>query len=210
VTPDRSALRADCARCSGLCCVATTGLVFRVFATMRGLHELLWLLLEAYALAGSGGLSDELNRAVDATEALTHANPQDLERLDLDAHRGSAAPLLREASRLAREADGPGADLDGADLVGADLRTAVHPARDLRAASLRSAVLLGADLRGADLGRADLTGADLRAADVRGADLSRTLFLTQPQAESARGDEETRVPAGLRRPLHWRTIDARG
>lgn len=274
MAPDRSALRADCGQCSGLCCVATTltrsadfaidkpagvpcphlrddcacGIhdrlaalgfpgcaaydcfgagqrvtrqtfagrtwrdhpesadqVFRVFGVMRGLHELLWLLLEAQTLVGPGALADELARAVDATETLAQADAETVERLDLDDHRGSAVPLLREASRLAREPDGPGPDHDGADLVAADLRRA-----DLRAAGLRSAVLVGADLRGVDLGRADLTGADLRAADLRGADLSRTLFLTQPQVDSARGDEHTRIPTALRRPLHWRDADARG
>ena len=274
MAPDRSALRADCAQCSGLCCVATTltrsadfaidkpagvpcphlrgdfacGIhdrlpalgfpgcatydcfgagqrvtretfdgrtwqdhpesadqVFRVFGVMRGLHELLWLLLEAQSLISRGGLYDKLARAVDATETLTHADPGTLEHLDLDQHRGPAVPLLREASRLAREADGLGADHDGADLAGTDLRRAV-----LAGASLRSAVLVGADLRGVDLARADLTGADLRAADLRGADLSRALFLSQPQVDSARGDQNTRIPAALRRPHHWRDADARG
>jgi hypothetical protein len=155
-------------------------------------------------------LYDDLGQALDATETLTHAAPEALERLDVDGHRASAVPLLREASRLAREADGPGADLDGAELVGTDLRPSAEPGRDLRAASLRSAVLLGADLRGTDLGRADLTGADLRAADLRGADLSRTLFLTQPQLDSARGDAHTRIPEALRRPQRWWSTDARG
>lgn len=274
MAPDRSALRADCTQCSGLCCVATTltrsadfaidkpagvpcphlredfgcaihdrlrllgfpgcatydcfgagqrvtretfagrtwrdrpgtaGQVFGVFGAMRGLHELLWLLLEAQALAGAGALRDELGRAVAATEALTHADPQTLERLDLDEHRASAAPLLREASRLVRETGGLGPNHDGADLVGADLREA-----DLAGANLRSALLIGADLRGADLALADLTGADLRSADLRGTDLSRALFLTQPQVDAARGDEHSRIPVTLRRPEHWRSAHARG
>jgi pentapeptide repeat protein len=272
--PDRSTLRADCARCAALCCVAPTfsrstefafdkpasvpckhlaedlgcsihsGLrahgfagcatydcfgagqrvtgetfagrtwrddpgtadqVFAVFGVMRGLHELLWHLLEARALVGPGPLHDELARAVVVTEELTCADASTLEHLDLGDHRGSAVPLLRRTARLVREADGPGTDHDGEDLVGADLRRA-----DLRSASLRSAVLVGADLRGLDLGRADLTGADLRAADLRGTDLSSALFLTQPQLEAARGDEHTRIPSALRRPLHWRGADARG
>jgi hypothetical protein len=274
VAPDRSALRADCAQCSGLCCVATTltrsadfaidkpagvpcphlradfacGIhdrlpahgfpgcatydcfgagqrvtrdtfagrtwrdhpgtadqVFAVFGVMRSLHELLWLLLEAQTLVGRGALHDDLAAAVEATETLTHADARALERVDVDGHRRSAVPLLREASRLAREDDGPGADHDGEDLVGRDLRRVA-----LRGASLRSAVLLGADLRGADLGRADLTGADLRAADLGGADLSRALFLTQPQLDSARGDGHIRIPPALRRPEHWQDADARG
>ena len=53
-------------------------------------------------------------------------------------------------------------------------------------------------------GLADVTGADLRGADVSGADLRTTLFLTQPQIDSARGDAATRLPPARRRPMHWR------
>jgi uncharacterized protein YjbI with pentapeptide repeats len=91
-----------------------------------------------------------------------------------------------------------GADLRGADLTGKDLSRA-----DLTGASLRGATLLGVDLGGADLRMADLTGADLRGANLRGADLSASIFVTQSQLETARGDAATKLPAALTRPTHW-------
>jgi uncharacterized protein YjbI with pentapeptide repeats len=60
-----------------------------------------------------------------------------------------------------------------------------------------------ADLRGADLAAVDLL-ADLRDARLEDADLSRALYLTQPQLNSARGSLGTRLPAGLEVPGHWR------
>jgi uncharacterized protein YjbI with pentapeptide repeats len=176
---------------------------------MRGLHELLWYLLEARDLvtptstgspAGGGpDLAPALERAIRQTEDLTRASAGRLERLDLDRHRAVTVPLLRRASELARATvPGPLADHRGADLVGAALRGA-----DLAGADLRGAVLLGADLRGADLHLADLTGADLRAADVRGTDLRTVLFATQPQVHTARGDGRTLLPAALTIPSHW-------
>ena len=74
----------------------------------------------------------------------------------------------------------------------------------LRGANLRGALLTGAVLRGVDLDLADVTGADLRGADLAGAHLASTLFVTQAQLVSARGDAETSVPAGRTRPVHWR------
>jgi uncharacterized protein YjbI with pentapeptide repeats len=62
---------------------------------------------------------------------------------------------------------------------------------------------VGADLRRADLRRADLSGADLRGADLSGADLSGSLFLTQAQLDSARGDHATRLSPSLARPASW-------
>jgi hypothetical protein len=197
--------------------------MFRVFSTMRGLHELLWYLLEARdlttAVPSSSAASDpplaeasrsaispvrdqlaeDIDAAIRGTEQLTRADAERLERLDLDGHRRDAVPLLRRASELARAAvPEPRPDLRAADLTGASMRGA-----DLAGADLRGASLLGADLRQADLHLADLTGADLRGADVRGTDLGSVLFATRPQMDSARGDERTSLPPALVRPPHW-------
>ena len=99
----------------------------------------------------------------------------------------------------------PERSLSGSDLIGQDLR-----GRDLRGASLRGAYLTGTDLTGADLRGADFTGADLRGADLCGADLTGALFLTQSQADAARGDGSTRLPLPLQRPLHWTSPAPRG
>jgi uncharacterized protein YjbI with pentapeptide repeats len=265
---DRSTLRADCARCAALCCVASAfsrsaefavdkpagvaclhladdfrcsihdrlrergfsgcttydcfgagqqvvqhtyagadwrsspdlaAEMFRVFAVMRGLHELQWHLTEAVDLESAAPLREQLLEAQARTEELTRRSAAELDGLDLDAHRAAVVPLLRRCSEVARAGvRGRHPDLAGADLIGRDLAGA-----DLSGASLRGASLVGADLRGADLRLADLTGADLRAADVRGTDLTAVLVLSQQQVDATRGDTRTALPAGLSRPPHW-------
>jgi uncharacterized protein YjbI with pentapeptide repeats len=173
--------------------------MFAAFAVMRQLHELLWYLTEALALAPARPLHGELSAALDATERLTRLDEAALLALDVRAHGRDVDGLLTRASSLARGAGGRRqADRGGPDLVGANLRGA-----DLRAASLRGALLLGADLRGADLRRADLRGADCRGADLAGADLRGSLFLLQSQLDGARGDAATRLPPARARPAHW-------
>jgi uncharacterized protein YjbI with pentapeptide repeats len=173
--------------------------MFVVFGVMRQLHELLWYLTEALRLRVAATLHEELRGAIEATERLAGGAPDELVRLDVNAHREDVNLLLRTTSALVRAEIRPDpADHAGADLVGKDLRGA-----DLRAASLRGAYLVGANLRRADLRAADLTGADLRGADLGGADLTGSLFLTQSQLDAARGDRKTRLPGSLRRPAHW-------
>ena len=109
----------------------------------------------------------------DEVARLAGSVPEAVLAADLGELRGRAGILL---GRVAAEVGGP---------------------------SHRGALLMAADLRSLDLTGADLLGADLRDADVRGADLSRTLFLTQPQVNSARGDAATRLPARLDRPTLW-------
>lgn len=173
--------------------------MFRAFGVMRSLHEVLWYLTEALALAPAD-LADGVRSALDRASRLTDLPAEDLALVDVVHERGRANEVLVAVSAHARAATGGGRRTDrrGADLVGADLR-----GTDLRGASLRGALLVGADLRGADLTLADVTGADLRGARLAGADLSRTLFLTQAQVDAAAGDRATRLPPGRSRPAHW-------
>jgi uncharacterized protein YjbI with pentapeptide repeats len=173
--------------------------MFAVFAIMRQLHELLWYLAAALALAPARAVHGELRRALMATEAMTGSPADALLELDIQAHREQVNAALLRASELVR-AQLPGGKLDyrGADLVGARLARA-----GLAGANLRGARLVGADLRRADLSLADLTGADLRAANLRGADLASSLFLTQSQLDAAGGDPSTKLPPSLTRPAHW-------
>lgn len=173
-----------------------------VFPVVRQLHELLWYLAEALELPAARPLRTELRAAWSSTDRLTRQTPEELVVLDVAAHRRQVDVLLRRVSESARSAT-PGArgrrkDRRGADLVGARLKGA-----DLRGADLRGAWLIAADLTGADLRGADMIGADLRDADLTGADLTGVLFLTQPQAEAARGSAGTRLPASVTRPAHW-------
>jgi uncharacterized protein YjbI with pentapeptide repeats len=95
-----------------------------------------------------------------------------------------------------------------ANLEQADLRETNLTFADFRNATLREAELYGANLTQADLRDAVLQGADLRDALfggtlLQGADLRDTTHLTQAQLEQASGDQNTRLPPGLKSPAHW-------
>lgn len=145
--------------------------IFAVFETMRGFHELRFLLTDP--ACGASSYADQAVLLDHEVAALAGAAPEQVLGADLGALRQRAGELFR---RVAAERGGP---------------------------SHRGALLLAADLRGVDLSGADLLGADLRDADVRGADLSQALFLTQPQVNAARGDATTRLPGRLDRPPTW-------
>jgi len=175
----------------------TSAAMFAALPVMRQLHEMLWYLAEALIHPATARLRPELESAYAATEALTRTSADELVPLDLATHRSTVAPLLQHTSELVRS-EHRGPEHRGADLIGAALAGA-----DLRGANLRGALLIAADLRDADLRSVDLIGADLRDADLRGADLTGSLFLTQTQVNSARGDVRTKIPDVLARPEHW-------
>ncbi|MGO0062294.1 pentapeptide repeat-containing protein [Brevibacillus fluminis] len=181
--------------------------MFEVFPIMWHLHELLWYVSEALTLPAARPIYDELRSALAETKRLTQQPPDKLAKTDVAAHRAEVNQLLLRTSELVRanagreqkERRGLKKPIGrGADLIGANLKGA-----DLRGANLRGAYLIAADLRSADLRAADLIGADLRDANLCGADLTDSLFLTQAQLNSAKGDARTKLPSALTRPAHW-------
>ncbi len=113
-----------------------------------------------------------------------------------------------------RGADLTSASLHGASLLSANLNGAYLIGADLSDAYLTGAVLFSASLPGADLSRADLGYADLRGADLKGANLSRADLsaadlttaknLEQQQIDSAKGDNNTKLPSNLHMPDAWK------
>ena len=200
------------------------GPMFAAFPVVRQLHELLFYLNEALALAPPAPLPAQLDELLTATARLAASEPAGLASLDVAGHRGRVNAVLLAVSDQVRrrsgrprpdlhdadlaerdlhDADLAGASLRGASLRGADLAGASLRGADLAGASLRGALLIGANLAGADLDFADVTGADLRGAGLAGTRLAGALFLSQPQLDSARGDAATTLPLRLTRPAHW-------
>lgn len=169
---------------------ATRDGMFAVFPVVRQLHELLWYLREALRMPAAARLHARLRAAESAVRAAADDTPERLRELDVDALRGPAADLLREAARLTREAAtrDPGVHRDPRDprattddarrrdprttRAGAPARTPSRRPGVARSRLRAGADLLGADLRGADLRATELRGALLIAADLRDADLS--------------------------------------
>jgi hypothetical protein len=180
----------------------TRNAMFAVFPVVRRLHELLWYLDVACALPVALELRRQLRSEFDRVNALTLQGPDDLLSLDVDSSFDLVRPLLIAASagaRAGRATTSPAWAHAGTEHPGANLRNS-----DLRGADLRGAVLIAADLTDSDLRWCDVLGLDLRDATVDGADLSEAIYLTQVQVNSAKGNAETRLPAGFDRPGHWR------
>lgn len=177
--------------------------MFEVFPIMQQLHEMLLFLNEALNRAEAQILYKDLVALRDKTEYLTSLNPKEIIELDVPAHRRTVNELLMVTSELVRskvkqnqkkqKKIGKSFDLIGAKLKGTDLR----------GVNLRGALLIAADLREADMRYTDVIGADFRDADLSGADFTESIFLTQAQVNSAKGDVHTKLPDSLRIPGHW-------
>jgi hypothetical protein len=106
-----------------------------------------------------------------------------------------------------RQANLSGAHLERADLHGAHLEDAHLEGSNLSGAHLEKATLWGTRFERANLRGTHLEGANLRG-EIFGAiigepPLVQGAKISQKQLNSARGNFDTLLPAGLRPPAHW-------
>lgn len=176
--------------------------MFDVFPIMQQLHEMLWYLNEALNIEAAQPIYNDLRTAFEGTEYLTNLSPKSILVVNVQAHRVGVNDLLLRTSELVRAQFSTKKNIrKGRDFFGAKLKGA-----DLKGTNLRGALLIAADLRKSDMRLTDLIGADFRDADLRGANLTGSLFLTQAQVNSAKGDWTTKLPPRLRIPDHWMNV----
>ncbi|SFB33977.1 pentapeptide repeat-containing protein [Clostridium frigidicarnis] len=181
--------------------------MFDVFLVMRQLHEMLWYLTEAFRMQYDSISQEKISYMISETVRLTNLDADSLIKLDLVAHRNNVNVLLLKTSELVRAKARRGQKnalkrkktiAGRLNFIGSDLKKL-----NLRGEDLRGAFLIAADLRSVDLSGADLIGADFRDADIRGANLTNSIFITQAQINSAKGDSNTKLPMSLVRPAYW-------
>lgn len=179
--------------------------MFRVLPVMEQLYEMLAFTAEALTYDVFHSLRNKLNEQFEKLQSLTDMDADSLLSVDMASCRFPVNKLLLETSDYIRSelsskvfAIKKGKEYRGVDWIGKNLAC-----KDLRTTDLRGAYLIAADLRNADLRGADLIGADLRDANVNGANLSTSMFLTQMQINSAKGNETTILPSHIQRPSYW-------
>lgn len=175
--------------------------MFSVFPIMQQLHEMLCYLNEALHLEVTKPIHKNLQAVYDETQNLTNLSPDAILALDIVKHRVEVNELLLQTSELVRSTV-PNKKKNkmkrNMDLIGSNLKGA-----DLRGANLRGALFIAANLTNADLRKTDLIGADFRDADLSGANLTGSIFLTQAQVNSAKGNQQTKLPPTIKVPDHW-------
>ncbi|TSI11257.1 pentapeptide repeat-containing protein [Lysinibacillus sp. BW-2-10] len=181
--------------------------MFRVFPIMGQIHEMIAYAAEAFSYDIPIALSDKLSEKLKSLQNLTKLAADELLSLDLMTYRLGLNELLTAASDFIREntiANLPGAkrlkdfDHTRANWMGKKLKD-----KDLRATDFRGAYLIAADMRNTDLRAVNFIGADLRDTDFSRANLSTSMYLTQMQINSAKGDVKTLLPSHIQRPSHW-------
>lgn len=183
--------------------------MFDVFLIMKQLHEMLWYLSEALRLQENLDVKNKINNTIIEIVEISNLDSKSLMNLDLIVYRSKVNKLLLETSKSIRNKykKGKPSTINSKrviagrlNLIGADLKK-----KNLSGEDLSSSLLIAANLSGLDLSGVDFLGADLRDTNLTGANLSKSIYLTQLQVNSAKGDISTKLPISLTIPEHWRS-----
>lgn len=181
--------------------------IFNAFIVMRQLYEMLWYLKEAYRINDDIKIKNKLEKNILKIVSLTNMDGKELLTINIDEYRNMINPLLHITSEGLRKKNCKSSKdkvkkakriAGRLNLMGMNFRNKSFIGEDLS-----GALIIASDLRKCDLSYVDVLGADFRDADLSGANLEKTIYLTQGQVNSAKGDKNTKLPESLKRPIHW-------
>ncbi|HWI48005.1 MAG TPA: pentapeptide repeat-containing protein [Rummeliibacillus sp.] len=179
--------------------------MYQVFPIVEQLIEMKAFILEAFSYRLSPMLYEQLVNQLNTIETLVNENAEVLLNIDTYEYQVPISELLSKASNeiqryLSKDVFHipKGKNMSRKDFIGKNFAN-----QDFRTYDLRGTYFIAANLQNADLRGANLIGVDLRDANLNGANLSSSLFLTQMQVNSAKGNSKTILPAHIQQPPYW-------
>jgi len=165
--------------------------IFKVFLIVTKLHQILWYLIQATTICDDSDLMSVFNQLIEENKEMTNMAPKEILKIEVKGYMDKANVALKKICMLE-----PGEV--NKDFIGHDFKKENLDGRDFT-----MSLLIGANLQGCSLSVTNFLGADMRGANIKDTNLSSSLFLTQMQINSARGNSATRIPANLTRPTYW-------
>lgn len=173
--------------------------IFRVFLAVWQLHQMVWYLAEAAAIVPAEELADQITALIGEYQNMTALSPMEILQIDIEEYRTRVNKILKKAGELVVQSVAPGKTDKRSDNMGRNFKKANLNGRDFS-----MSLLIAANLEGCSLYGTNFLGADMRDTNIQNADLRESLFLTQAQVNAARGNEHTKLPDTLSRPIAWK------
>lgn len=170
--------------------------IFNVYLYVLQLHQMLWYLTDAFSATLEIQVKKDIEALILENEQMTSQPPAAILAQDLDTYRTKVNTLLKQVIKhmSANSASGGASK----KFFGKNFKKT-----DLEKTDFSMSLMIAANLKGCHLRGSNFLGADLRDAVIEDTDLSECLFLTQMQINSAKGNANTKLPAGLCHPVSW-------
>jgi hypothetical protein len=171
--------------------------LFQVFMIVYQLHQMLWYLVEAFTLTSNELLRSTIDSLISENEQMLQQPMDHIAMLDLSEYRSNLNNVLKQISTDI-SANDTSSQIHGLNYLGKNFKKA-----NLDRKNFSMSLMIAANFSGCSLRNTNFLGADLRDANIKNTDLSKSIFLTQMQLNSAIGNSNTKIPINLSRPATW-------
>ena len=171
--------------------------IFQVFTIIFKLHQMEWYLLQSLPLIYDNHLiKSDIEMLISENEQMTDQFPNEILNLDVEQYRLKVNKALKKVSESITSHHFSSGERK--DFLGKDFKKTNLDDKDFS-----MSLMIEANLEGCSLYHTNFLGADMRGCNIKNADLSESVFLTQMQINSAKGNSNTRIPENLSRPVSW-------
>lgn len=180
--------------------------LYEAFIVARQVYEVIWYLADAFEKSDNDQLKKKISELTKNVYTQVTSDHDTISKIDINEVRDKAKPLLSEVSdeyRMNKTKSKPErfeTDIFGRiDLLGKSMKNS-----NIMGMSLKGAIMIQSDFSNTDFSYVDLIGADMRDAKLHNADLSKAIYLTQMQINSALGNRSTKLPRHISMPARWK------
>lgn len=180
--------------------------LYEAFIMARQVYEVIWYLVDAFEKSDNDQLKKKISELTEHVYTQVTSDHDTIRKIYINEVRDKAKPLLSEVSdeyRMNKTKSKPErfeTDIFGRiDLLGKSMKNS-----NIMGMSLKGAIMIQSDFSNTDFSYVDLIGADMRDAKLHNADLSKAIYLTQMQINSALGNRSTKLPRHISMPARWK------
>lgn len=172
--------------------------IFDVFVIIFQLYQIRYFLEESRIVIPAKELWSDIENLIDENEILCNSTKQSILDIDIDSYRNKVNILLKQvcASIITsfkhnnkKLTEFSGRSFKKRDMSGLDLSMKLLIATNFDSCIFDGTIFLGADTRDTNFSNADLR---------------ESVFLTQGQINSAKGNRSTKLPKHLDYPVTWK------
>ncbi|MXQ74263.1 pentapeptide repeat-containing protein [Clostridiaceae bacterium DONG20-135] len=172
--------------------------VMESFHKLMKLHQQLWYLKQAILLIEEHHLHIDTTGELEKLEILLRKEPDKITKPDIEISHDAVNGILRRVSACIQTKYANDTHIIGSSFLGKSFKK-----QSLKGCDFSMKLLIGCDFTDADLAYVNFLGSDVRDANFSNVDLRCSLFLTQFQINSAKGNKATMLPDYLKRPRTW-------
>lgn len=173
--------------------------IFDVFVIIFQLYQIRYFLEESKIIIPAKELWGDIQNLINENEALCNSDPQSILEIDIESYRNKVNIILKQVCNSIIKCFKNSDNKRSTEFFGKSFKK-----RDMSGLDLSMKLLIATNFDSCIFDGTIFLGADTRDTNFSNADLRETVFLTQGQINSAKGNRNTKLPKYLDYPITWK------